>query len=64
MSNEEEMHRQVPSFPVLFQISTIPPIFIETTIAKSDDFRHDVEEQMKNYVKSQNPSDRIGNRQS
>jgi hypothetical protein len=38
MPNEEEVNRKVPSLPVLFEISAVPPIHIEIPVTELDDF--------------------------
>jgi hypothetical protein len=62
--DEEEMHRQIPSFPVLLHIPTVPPILIEISISKPNDFGHDVEEEMEEHIETHDPSDCVWNRQS
>ena len=62
MSDEEKVDWEVPCFPVLLKVSAIPPIFIEISISKPDQFRHDVQKKMEEGIKTENPSHSIGNR--
>lgn len=64
MSNKPEMDRKVPSFPILFKRSTVPPIHIKLSVCKFKQLSYDVEENMEEAVKSSDPHDRVRNGQS
>jgi len=47
MPYEEEVNRKIPCFPILFKVSTVPPVHIEASISESNDFRDDIKQEMK-----------------
>ena len=61
MSNEEEMDRQIPSFPILFKISTVPPILVKVPITKFDDLGDNIEEKMKECIEAEYPGNCVRN---
>lgn len=42
MPNKPEMDRQIPSFPILLNTPTIPPVSIKVSISKKCEFPNDI----------------------
>lgn len=62
MPYEEEMNRQVPSFPIFFQISAVPPVHVEISVSELDDLRDDVEHEVEEGVEAHDPANSVGDR--
>ena len=59
-SYEEEMNRQVPSFPVFFQIPAVPPVHVEVSVSELDYLRNNVEHEVEEGVKAHDPANGVG----
>jgi hypothetical protein len=54
------MDGQIPCFPILLKVPTIPPIHIEVPVSELYYFRDDVEQEMEKCIESHNPPNGIG----
>lgn len=50
--DEPKMNREVPCLPIFLKVTTIPPIHIEASIAELNNLRYNVQEEVKEVVKS------------
>ncbi len=60
MPQEEEMDRQIPRFPVLFEVAAVPPVHIEVAVPELDYLWNDVQEEVEEGVEPHDPAHSVG----
>lgn len=64
MPNKPKVNWQIPSFPILLNATTIPPISIKVTISKVQNLSNDIKPKMEESIEASNPKHSIWNRDS